>query len=186
MAGTGEQIGRGGFLEESSVEEETGAVGDAQRLLDVVGGHDEGATGSEFGEEVFDARGGERVEGRAGFIEQQHFGLNREGAGNAEALLLAAAQRVGGSLQFVLDFFPEVGLTQGLLDGFVQVDLEAIDARTEGDIFDDGLGKRVGALEDHAHTAAENCGVKVLNVLTIEQDLAFHAGAGKSFADAVE
>ena len=47
---------------------------------------------AQFVDQFLDLRRGDRVERRAGFVHQQHLGRGRDGAGDAQALLLAARQ----------------------------------------------------------------------------------------------
>ena len=51
--------------------------------------------------------GRDRVERRGRLVEQQHVGLDRDRAGDAEALLLAAGEAEGAVLEPVLDLVPE-------------------------------------------------------------------------------
>jgi hypothetical protein len=72
---------------------EGGVCRDARRLLHVVG--DDGdrvivAFSSSISSSIFGGR--DRVERRAGLVEQDDLGLDRDGAGDAQALLLAAGQ----------------------------------------------------------------------------------------------
>ena len=68
---------------------------------------------------VFDARGGDRVERRGRLVEQQHFRIGREGAGDAEPLLLTAGEPVADVAQPVLHLVPQRGLLQRLLDPLI-------------------------------------------------------------------
>ena len=46
--------------------------------------------------QVFDLRGGDGIERGAGLVEQEHFRVDGQGARDAQALLLAAGEAVGG------------------------------------------------------------------------------------------
>lgn len=70
-------------------------IGQAPGLGKIVGHHQDRIAPFETGDQRFDDLGGEGVERAAGFIKEQHLGREREGAGDAEPLLLAARQREG-------------------------------------------------------------------------------------------
>src|SRR6516225_2813811 len=69
---------------------EGGVVGAARRLLHVVGNDGDTVVGFQLGDQLLDALGREWVERRGGLVEQQNFRLDRDRAGNAQALLLPA------------------------------------------------------------------------------------------------
>ena len=69
-------------------------------------------------QQIFDLGGGDRIERRAGLVEQQHFRIHGQRARNAEPLLLAAGERVGRFVQFVLHLIPQRGPAQALLHDF--------------------------------------------------------------------
>ena len=54
------------------------------------------------------------------------------------------------------------------------------------DVFEDGLGERVGALKHHADAAAQIGNVHIQDILTVDQDLAFITGIFYCFVDAVQ
>jgi hypothetical protein len=56
--------------------------------------------------EILDAAGGDRIRRRAGFVHEDHVGLDRNAASDAEPLLLASGEAHGGVLQAVLDLVP--------------------------------------------------------------------------------
>ena len=65
-------------------------------------------------------RGGDGVQRRAGLVHQQHLGLDGDGAGDAQPLLLAAGEAQAALVQAVLDLVPERGAAQAALDDLVQ------------------------------------------------------------------
>ena len=77
----------------------------------------------QLGDQVLDRQRRDRVERRAGLVHQQHLGLDRGRAGDAQALLLAAGEPGAGLVEPVLDLVPEVGAAQGLLDHLVLLGL---------------------------------------------------------------
>ena len=72
---------------------EGGIVAGARRLLHVVGDDHDGVVGRQFLDQFLDLGGGDRIQRRAGLVQQDHFGPRRHAAGDAQALLLAARQR---------------------------------------------------------------------------------------------
>ena len=64
----------------------------ARGLLHVVGHDQDGELLLQLGDQLLDLAGGDRVERRGRFVEQQHFRLQGDRAGDAQALLLAAGQ----------------------------------------------------------------------------------------------
>src|SRR5579872_7083494 len=111
----------GGVVEfdQTTQQEEAGMVGDARGLLHVVGDDDDGATALELEDEVFDFRGGDGIEGGTGLVQQEHFRIYGKGAGDAQALLLAAGEAISGLIEFIFHFVPESGAAQALLYFFV-------------------------------------------------------------------
>jgi hypothetical protein len=102
-------------------------------------------------DELLDASGRDRVERRCRFVEEDELRLGRQGARDAEPLLLAAGQFVGGSVQTFLDFVPERGLAERFLDAaFQNRPLPyASYAKARRDVLKNRLGKRIRLLEHH-------------------------------------
>src|SRR5689334_14422551 len=69
---------------------EGGVIGDARRLLHVVGDEHDRVLVLELRDQLLDLGGRDRVERRARLIEQDHVGLHRDSAGDAKPLLLPA------------------------------------------------------------------------------------------------
>ncbi len=91
-------------------------------------------------------------------------------------------------MQLVLHFVPQRGALQAVLDdiaerpaGFQPVHFHAI-----GDVFEDRLGERIGALKHHAHAAAQLGDVHLQHILAVQQDLPFVARILDGFVDAVQ
>ena len=60
--------------------------------------------------QLLDALRAGRIERGGGLVEQQNFGLRRDRARDAEALLLPAGEGERARVQAVLDFVPQGGL----------------------------------------------------------------------------
>ena len=101
--------------------EEGRLVGDARRLLHVVGDDHDREAAFEAVHQVLDRGGRDRVERRGGLVEQQHVGFDRDRARDAEPLLLAAGEAEGAVLEPVLDLVPERRSAQRPLDPLVEV-----------------------------------------------------------------
>ncbi len=82
----------GAAFDQRAEMEERGHLRDAGGLLHRVGDDDDGEVGCELVDQLFDLGGRDRIERRARLVHQDHFGANRDGAGDAEALLLAAGE----------------------------------------------------------------------------------------------
>src|SRR6202035_1560165 len=93
---------------------EGGLVGDARGLLHVVGDDGDSVVLRQLLDQFLDLGGRDRIERRAGFVEQDHLGPHRDGAGDAEALLLAAGQAETRGVQLVLDLVPQRAAAQRL------------------------------------------------------------------------
>ena len=113
----------------------------------------------QFGNQILDPLGGDRVECRGGLVHQHDVRLDRERPGDAQPLLLAAGEREGARLEARVHLVPERRLAQGLLDPVVQVVLHAVQAQPEGDVVEDRLGKRVRPLEHHPDAAPHLDGI---------------------------
>ena len=158
------------------VEHEAGGhVADAPGLLHVVGDDDDRVVVLEVVHQVFDPGGRDRVERRAGLVHQDDLGLDGQGPGDAEPLLLAAGELESRAVELVLDLVPEGRPAERALDQFVHVAAVAVDPCAPGDVVVDALGKWVRLLKDHADPAAQDDGVDVgaRDQLAVEPDLAF-------------
>ena len=72
-----------------------------------MGDDDDGEVLAQLINQLFDLRRGDGVEGGARLIHQQHFWRGGDGAGDAEALLLAAGQAGAGGGEAVFHLIPE-------------------------------------------------------------------------------
>ena len=146
----------------------------------------------ELGDEVLDGERGDGVQGGAGLVHEQDGGLDRDGTGDAQALLLAAGQSQARPVQTVLDLVPQVGPAQGGLHQVVSVgllDAAVVETHAGQDVLGDGhRGEGVGPLEDHADGAAHLDGIDAgtVEVDAIDDDLPLDAGAGDGLVHAVE
>src|ERR1035437_4962671 len=130
---TGEQFIRGRALHEPADEKERGAVGYPRRLLQIMRHDDHGEFPLQLDEKLLDPLRRDRVERRAGFVEQQHFRIVRQRARDAEPLLLPAGEPRRALAETVLHLIPERGTAQRTLDDAVDhASIRfAVDARTE-------------------------------------------------------
>src|SRR5580700_5569828 len=102
---------------------EGGELRDARRLLHVVGDDHDGVVVGQFVDQLFDLGGGDRVERRARLVEQDHLRPHRDGAGDAQALLLAAGEALAVGVELVLDLVPQRGAAQRDFDAVVDLRL---------------------------------------------------------------
>src|SRR5208283_5060865 len=92
VGGRGEHLAGGIELDHLAEIHEGGVVRHARRLLHVVGDDRDRIVVLEFVDQLLDLGRRDRVERGAGLVEQDHFRLDRHGAGDAQALLLAAGE----------------------------------------------------------------------------------------------
>ena len=103
--------------------EEGGALRDAGRLLHRVGDDDDAERLLELLHQGLDAGRGDRVERRAGLVHQQDLGVHRDGARDAQSLLLAARQPGAGFVQAILDLLEQPRPGQALDDDLLELRL---------------------------------------------------------------
>ncbi|MNZ51986.1 hypothetical protein D3C78_698190 [compost metagenome] len=133
----------------------------------------------DFGQQLQDRGGGLRVEGAGGLVAQQDLRVGGQGAGDADALLLATGQlrRVLSGVVGKADAGQQLG--HALVD-FAARQL-AGQGQWQGDVVGDGLGgQQVEVLENHPDLLAETAqlaGVERGNVFAVDDDLA----AGRLF-----
>ena len=151
--------------------------------------HDHRVALLQLADELLDLRRGNGVQGARGLVEQQHLRLHRQGAGDAQALLLTAGQAECVLLQTILQLVPDGGRAQRLLYDDVQIGLGAhpMAARAKGNIVVDAHREGVGLLEHHAHAPAQIGGIQgAVGIGTIQQHRTFHATALHQIIHAVQ
>ena len=141
--------------------EQDDARSEKQRFAEVVGDEDDGLAqaAGEIAEFTLELGAGDRVERAEGLVHQQNGRIGRKGAGNADALTLAAGEFARAAMgEFTgietdkLEHFLDAGGGAGGVPVFQSGD--------EGDIFCDGeMGEEAGVLNDITHAAAEAYGV---------------------------
>src|SRR5262245_30195192 len=154
-------------------------IGDAGGLLHVVGDDHDRIVSLELVDQLLDLGGRDRIECRAGLVEQDHLWFDRNGARNAQPLLLTARQALPVDRELVLHLVPQRGAPQRHLDPAVKLRLRQllIEANAEGDVLVDRHRKRRRLLEYHADTGAQQ--VQVLpgpqDVIAVKQHLSLRA-----------
>ena len=112
------------------------------------------------------------IERGARFIHEDDAGLDGDGAGDAQALLLAAGKPQPAGVQAVLHFVPQRGAAQALLDDFIELlaVVDALDLQPVGDVLVDRFGKRIRLLKDHADLAAQrdHIHIRVMNIDAVD------------------
>ncbi len=165
-------------------------LGDPGGLLHVVRHDDDGDLVGQLRDGLLDParRGG--VEGRARLVHQQHVRADRERAGDAQALLLAAGEGATGRAQPALHLVPQPGPLQRVLDHLVLVHaLDPGQFQPAGDVLVDGHRREgIGLLEDHPDPLADlrRAHPGVVDVALAEQHLARQRGAADHLVHPVE
>src|SRR6516162_4647003 len=190
VRGRGEHLARGVELDQLAEIHEGGIIRDARRLLHVVGHDGDGVIVLELVDQLLDLGGGDRVERRAGLVEQDHFRLDRHGAGDAQALLLAAGQAEAVSVQLVLDLAPDRGPMQRQFDPLVELGARhlLVEPDAEGNVLVDRHRKRRRLLEHHADARPQQVEVlaRFQDVAAVQQHLALRPLIGIEVVDAIE
>ena len=155
-----------------------------------MGDDDDGVGAAEFADQILDAGGRARIERRGRFVHQQDVGIDRQGAGQAEPLLLAAGKSQGILLEPILDLVPNGGAPQAPLDNLIELDLAvpAVQARTIGNIVVDRFGERVRFLENHADAAAQGDDIdaRIVDLLAAKEQGAAGLAAGNQVVHPVD
>src|SRR5262245_8733117 len=148
-------------------------IGYACGLLHVVGHDGDRVVVLEFVDQLFDLCRGDRVQRRAGLVEQNYFGSHRNGTCYAQPLLLTAGQRKPVCAELVLDLVPKCGALECVPDSVFEFRFRQplIKANPEGDILEDRHRKRSRLLEHHSDFRAQE--VEILrgrqNIRAIER-----------------
>src|SRR5262245_60444793 len=89
--------------------------------------------------QLLDLGGGDWIESRTGLIHEHDFGLHRERARDAKALLLTTGKPKRATVEPIFHFFPKSSRAQALLDCFVKLRafVDPGDAQSISDIFID-------------------------------------------------
>ena len=165
-------------------------VGNTHCLLHVVRDDDDGVLLLELHRELFDLRCRNGVERTCRLVHQQHLGLDRECAGDAKALLLAAGEAERVFLQAVLDLVPNRRAAQGFFNDLIELCLvlHAVRARTVGNVIVNAHWEGVRLLEHHTHLTPKLAHIdgRVKNVLALIADAARDLHIGDQIVHAVE
>ena len=154
-----------------------------------MGHHDHRVALLQLADKLLNLRRGNGIQSARGFVKQQHLGLHGQGAGDTQALLLAAGQAERVLLQAILQLVPDGGRAQRLLYNDVQIGLGAhpMAAGTEGNIVVDAHREGVRLLEHHAHAPAQVGRIqRAVGVGTVQKHRAFHATALHQIIHAVQ
>src|SRR5690349_2155245 len=96
VLGIGEDVGGVAFLDQVPKVEERRTLANARRLLHRVRDDDDRVILAQLVDQLLDDRGRDRIERRARLVHQDHLRTYRDGARDAQALLLAARQARAG------------------------------------------------------------------------------------------
>ena len=165
-------------------------VGDARRLLHVVGDDRDGVVLLQLVDQVLDLCARDRIERRAGLVEQDHLGPGRDRARDAQPLLLSDRQAEPAGGELVLHLVPQRGPSQLRLHAIVELGARqpVEDANAESDVVVDRHGKRRRLLEHHPDLGPQQVGIlgRRQDVRAVEQHLADRALVRVEIVDAIE
>jgi len=145
-------------------------------LLHGVGDNDDSVILSQLVDQFLDLRGGDGIQRRARLVHQNYLGVDRDGAGDTQPLLLSAGQASARFIHSLFDFLDQAGPFQAVADQLIQFGLgvdHAVNARPVGDIFVNGFREGVGFLEHHADPCPQLHHIDdlVVNIFVIQFDL---------------
>ncbi len=167
-----------------------GVIGYARGLLHVVRHQHQREMLLQRGHQLFNHQRRDRIQRRGGFIQQQHFRLDGDGARNHQTLLLTARQRQRILPQLIFHFAPQRRRPQRALAGLIQhaTIAHALQTQTVNHILIDRLGERIRALEHHADAPPQRRQilVRLHHRVAIEQNLTFDAAAINDVVHAIE
>ena len=131
-----------------------------------------------------------RVELGAGLVEQENVGLHGQGAGDAEALLLAEGKDARRVVEAVFDVAPQAGARERPLDQAIDVggSGDAVDLRAPSDVGADGAWEGRRCAEDHADAPAHFTGVDAgsVKLAATVDDAAADTGPGRQVDESIE
>lgn len=137
---------------------------------EAVGDGDHGFAGGEFFQGGLDHALALGIEGRGGFVEQEHGGVLQQGAGDGEALLLSAGKFAAfvaddGFVALRLGENEIVGV--GLAGGFFDLFACGVGA-SEKDVVVDGVVEKKGVLRDDADMPAQGIERDAAEIASVE------------------
>jgi len=137
--------------------QERGVIGHACRLLHVVRDDHERVAVLQLRHQLLDLRRRDRIERGAGLVQEDHLGLDRDGARDAQTLLLPAGEAERTFVEPVLRLLPQRGAAEAALDDLLQLGapVHALDAAAVGHVLENRLRERVGFLEHHTDARAQ-------------------------------
>ena len=152
-------------------------VGATRGLLHVVGHDNDGVILFQFSDQLFNTPGRDRVQRRAGLIQQQNFRTNSDTARDAQTLLLATGERISALMQFIFGFIPQCGFGQCPLHALIHIRAGKLlkQAHAKGDVVINRHRERRRLLEHHPHFGAQQGDILGVgqNIIAIEQNFAF-------------
>ena len=135
----------------------------------------------------FDLAGGDGIQARCRFVEQDNFGLQSQDACQADALLLSPGEGDGRRIQAVLDFLPDGCQLQASLDCLVQLGAAFFPGQFQavGEILANAHRQNNRTGKDHAHLAPQGNHIQlgIENVHAIDQDL---TGGGLDLCEIIQ
>ncbi len=137
---------------------------------------DDGVALLELLDEILYTAGGDRIKRRGGLIHEDDLRLDRDRAGNAEALLLPTGEGERILPQAILHLVPQGCPAHAPLYDLIELAfvLNAVSPRAECHVVVDRLREGVGLLEHHADLPPQphRFDIGVVDVLTVQQHLA--------------
>ena len=154
-------------------------VRDPRRLRHIVRYDNDRELFFQFEHQLFDAVRRDRVERRGRFVHQQHFGFQRDRAGDAQPLLLSAGEESSFAEQRIAHFAPESDARKARFDDLVLLRFRQPDAvqlvSGQHVVVNAHRRERVRPLEHHAGHPSHLHRIHFEDISFVEQDFARHA-----------
>src|SRR6266404_7396388 len=161
-----------------------------RRLLHVVGDDDDAVISLQFADQLLDTLRRDRIERRGRLVEEQDFRFNRDRAGYAQTLLLAAREAESALFQLVLDLVPQRGAPQSLLDAVLHLARWEllVEADAEGDVVGDRHWEWRWLLKHHPDLGAQEVEILpgVEDIAAIDEHVAGRALSGIEVIDPID
>src|SRR5215207_38301 len=178
-------------LDQMAEVKESGELRYPSRLLHRMGDDDDAEILLELVDELFDAGGGDGIERGTRLVHQNDLGIDGNGSGDAQALLLAARKAGARRGEAVLHLVEQAGTPETGNHDVVELAARAgnaVDTRSIGDILEDRFGKGIGLLKDHADTRAQEHGIEiaVVDILAVDLNCSLDASTRDRIVHAVD
>ncbi len=141
----------------------------------------------QFHEQVLYLGRGNRIKRRAGFVQQQYLGIDRQRPRDTQALLLPARKRKADSCSLSLTSSQREALFRLCSTaGSRYFSPLSLNSEPVGDVLEDRFGKWVGFLEHHPHPLPQVRHVHAEDIFVLQRYFAFGTRMADQFVHPVQ